>query len=105
MKISSTEFGYSGKNFKKRIDKYRKIGKLNYMFQNTNTIIKGQQFTVNDPNITYTALDVYLPPDSGYPFVVGLSWDQASNRTKFYTFKLKDVTFVGKLCGMTPAST
>jgi len=63
---------------------------------NTKTL-EGSSFTVRDPNITYTCIGYGQDPTSAANYVVGITWDQANNRTSIKTFLFKEVTFVGKL--------
>ena len=54
--------------------------------------IIGKEYEASTADV-WLCVGYELPPDSGYPYVVGARWDQASNRTLFNTHRMKDVTF------------
>jgi len=66
------------------------------LYINTKSI-EGQTFYKSDPNVSYTCIGYGQSPETGSNYVVGTSWDQASNRTTISTFLLKDITFIGQL--------
>jgi hypothetical protein len=60
--------------------------------------IKGATFnSPHDPKIVYTTVGYGQNPESGADYVVGVEWDQASNRTSIRTFLFKDVKFNGNV--------
>jgi hypothetical protein len=74
---------------------------------NTEAIV-GQPFrsTGVDTTTEYTCIGYGQDPRSAANYVVGMWWDQPSNRTHVSTFLLKEVRFVGKLSApKTPSAT
>jgi hypothetical protein len=60
--------------------------------------LEGQTFyTALDSSKHIECIGFGQDPTSAANYVVGATWDQASNRTVVRTFLLKDVTFIGKI--------
>lgn len=61
--------------------------------------IEGQKYfsTGADSATEYTCVGFGQSPSDGANYIVGASWDQASNRTLICTHLFKNVRFLGKL--------
>ena len=64
--------------------------------------IVGKKFTTQISTTEFTCIGVGTPPDSGFPYVVGLDFNSVNNRTKITTFKFKDVDFKGDITDPSP---
>jgi hypothetical protein len=74
--------------------------KQKYMFHIPIELIENQLFQTPSspgPIVDYTCVGYGQNPDKGTPWVVGMQFDSANNRTVLSTHLLKDVKFIGKL--------
>jgi hypothetical protein len=61
--------------------------------------LEGQSFvgTGVDTTTEYVCIGYGQSPSDGANYIVGQTWDQASNRTIIQTFLFKNLRFIGKL--------
>ena len=56
--------------------------------------IEGKSFTALDPKIQYVCIGY---GETGTSLIFGATWDSVNNRSKIQSFKVSEVTFIGKL--------
>ena len=58
--------------------------------------IIGNKFQT-DSGTEWTCIGYGCPPDKGWPYVVGKTFDSTNNRTTCQTFRFADIKFMGEI--------